>query len=115
MGLDTRNGRLASVLRWVAVNKVSLAQCKKSYGFTISERKICAGIFKFGGKDSCQGDSGGPLWFDRNKGTPELVGIVSSGRGCARPYYPGIYTKVSMFIDWINNIIVSKLDLQNEH
>ena len=58
-GLTGENGRLASVLQWVAVNKVSSEQCKKSYGFIINERKICAGIFKYGGKDSCQGDSGG--------------------------------------------------------
>ncbi|CAG7830224.1 unnamed protein product, partial [Allacma fusca] len=57
---------------------------------------ICAGEIK-GGKDSCQGDSGGPLTDSQNV----LVGIVSWGYGCARSGYPGVYTKVSAYEDWI--------------
>nr|BAP76070.1 serine protease like protein [Aglia japonica] len=53
------------------------------------------------GKDGCQGDSGGPLLVFETNGTYVQAGIVSWGIGCADPRYPGVYTKVSYFIDWI--------------
>ncbi|CAG4982515.1 unnamed protein product [Parnassius apollo] len=53
------------------------------------------------GKDGCQGDSGGPLIVFDSNGRYVQAGIVSWGIGCANPRYPGIYTKVSHFIDWI--------------
>lgn len=53
------------------------------------------------GKDGCQGDSGGPLLVFQPEGKYVQAGIVSWGIGCADPRYPGIYTKVSNYIDWI--------------
>lgn len=46
-------------------------------------------------------DSGGPLISDGNI----LIGVVSTGVGCARPGLPGIYTRVSKYVDWIQNTI----------
>jgi secreted trypsin-like serine protease len=42
------------------------------------------------------GDSGGPLVYKN-----VIVGIVSSGFQCARAGYPGIYIRVSEFLDFI--------------
>jgi len=69
-----------------------------------SDEKImfCAG-YPEGGKDSCQGDSGGPILFKDTKGHYVLQGVVSFGKGCARKDKVGVYTRVSNYIDWIND------------
>lgn len=82
----------------VDVPIVSTLRCNASdsYNGTLDEGMICAGNFIDGLIDSCQGDSGGP--FVCNK---VLYGIVSFGKGCGLPFFPGVYTKVSYFKDWI--------------
>ena len=62
---------------------------------------MCAGE---AGHDSCQGDSGGPLTCGEGQ-DKVLCGIVSWGRGCALRGYPGVYAKVSAYIDWIKGIV----------
>lgn len=69
----------------------------------IDDRVICAG-FKNGGKDACHGDSGGPL-LSKINGHYVVVGVVSTGIGCARPLLPGLYSRVSSYIGWIERYI----------
>jgi secreted trypsin-like serine protease len=68
----------------------------------VTDVMICAAIPE-GGKGSCQGDSGGPLVVMVNN-EPQQVGIVSWGIGCAEPGYPGVFTRVSEFKDWLSTI-----------
>ena len=54
------------------------------------------------GQDSCQGDSGGPLIvMDGDKGLMYLRGIVSFGTNKCGHGYPGVYTDIAYYVDWI--------------
>ena len=77
-------------------------QCKAtSYGASaILDSMVCAGLLA-GGKDSCQGDSGGPLVVKDDSNTVIIYGVVSFGIGCAAPNYPGVYARVTKYLDWI--------------
>ncbi|XP_058056056.1 trypsin-1-like [Anopheles bellator] len=95
------NGSLSNGLQKAVVPIMSNAQCRKSNyrASRITENMLCAGYAE-GGKDACQGDSGGPLNVG-DSNFRELVGIVSWGEGCARPNYPGVYTRVTRYLPWI--------------
>uniref|UniRef100_A0AAR2K822 Zgc:165423 n=1 Tax=Pygocentrus nattereri TaxID=42514 RepID=A0AAR2K822_PYGNA len=105
-------------LQEVQVPIVGNRKCNCLYGVgTITDNMMCAGLLA-GGKDSCQvmssyfsiaaciGDSGGPLVSKQN-GVWVQAGIVSFGIGCALPNYPGVYTRVSQYQDWVNQQITS--------
>ncbi|CAG7642603.1 unnamed protein product [Allacma fusca] len=101
-GYTTPGGRNSQVLNKIAVPIYSLEDCQEKtvYGDKVLAGMICAG-FEQGGRDACTNDSGGPLTVEED-GRTILVGIVSWGHGCARPKAPGVYTRVTQYIDWIN-------------
>lgn len=97
------NDMSSTSLMEVQVPISNLTACKQAYTSfktVIDDKVICAG-YPEGGKDSCRGDSGGPLMWSKRKQF-YLIGIVSYGfKECGHPGYPGVYTKVSSYMDWI--------------
>ncbi|XP_017908262.1 PREDICTED: putative serine protease 47 [Capra hircus] len=82
--------------------------CNMLYGFakgknlSVQEDMLCAADFSTG-KSICQGDSGGPLVCDFI-GSWVLMGLASWGFDCRHPIYPSIFTNVTYFTDWIEEI-----------
>ena len=90
----------ATILQEVEVPMITTEKCQSLYpDSNVTDDMLCA-AFDEGGKDACQGDSGGPYYKCIEKRLVH-VGIVSWGEGCARPGKPGVYTKVSQYLDWI--------------
>ncbi|XP_076366081.1 proclotting enzyme-like isoform X2 [Tachypleus tridentatus] len=100
-GTTAFNGPSSPVLREVQVPVWEHESCQDAYknDVNITNVYMCAG-FAVGGKDACQGDSGGPLMLPHEKKF-HLIGIVSFGKSCAQPGFPGVYTRVTEFLNWI--------------
>ncbi|KAH7946049.1 hypothetical protein HPB49_019675 [Dermacentor silvarum] len=93
---------LAPVLQVATMAVLPNSTCDKAYGGRFHpETMFCAADF-VNGQDSCKGDSGGPA-MQMNAGRVVLAGIVSWGEGCGRKGRPGVYTRVSQYLDWIEN------------
>lgn len=100
-GRRGENGPTSHILRRLQVPRIRSQQCVQDSGVVLTENMFCAGYIE-GRQDSCKGDSGGPL-VTKYKQTVFLLGIVSWGKGCARPGNYGIYTRVSNYLEWIHN------------
>lgn len=106
-GATVKEGKASKILRESEVELIPNEQCEKSYGNKnlITDAMICT---LKAGVDACQGDSGGPLirWEPtRNGGLWEQVGVISWGMDCANIKYPGVYAKISVGYQWIQEAI----------
>ncbi|XP_075553096.1 complement factor D-like [Dermacentor variabilis] len=72
----------------------------------VAPTAFCAGFGEAYRADACEGDSGGPLvgFVD---GRPVLLGVVSWGHACARPFTFGVYTRVDSYLAWIRGHVTS--------
>ncbi|XP_064072110.1 trypsin, alkaline B-like [Vanessa tameamea] len=96
-GHTSFNGQPSEELRHVQIWTVNQNTCRQNYGTmnVITEYVLCAGP-REANNGICSGDSGGPLVHDN-----AVVGVVSLGADCGQPEYPGVFTRVSKYTDWI--------------
>ncbi len=88
------------VLQQVDIPLLSDTDCSSAYGSEVTGNMLCAGELA-GGKDSCYGDSGGPLIVGSSSSNAQQVGIVSWGNGCGLAHFPGVYTRLANYTDWL--------------
>lgn len=85
---------------------ISNEDCSNLIEGELFDTQLCAGV-QGGNRGYCRYDSGGPLTLP--DGT--LVGIISNGiLTCSDSPQPNIFTKVSMYIDWIEEKTGLKFD-----
>ncbi|KAE8294321.1 Duodenase-1 [Larimichthys crocea] len=102
-GLNKTRGTSVNDLRVVDVSIINRRVCKRKWR-RLPDNVICAGGYNTT-KGICQGDSGGPLVCNG-----KAVGIVSFNhiRNCNYPDYPNVYTDISKYLPWIDNILQQK-------
>merc|ERR1712061_580623 len=92
------------VLRQAEVPLVDISTCSQNYrpvrNINIGKTQICAGL---GNKDTCSGDSGGPILSSElgKNNQWSVIGITSFGVKCGDSRFPGVYTRVDQYLDWI--------------
>lgn len=123
-GQTSYDGRTSDQLLQADLRIVQQIKCKRAFShlvrltpdYVCASSQVADGVGQSSSaakiKDSCQGDSGGPLmmlppleglesrklarrWY--------LYGIVSFGYRCASAGFPGVYTRVNRYLDWISN------------
>jgi len=106
-GLLEEGGQKPDELHHVSVDYIANKQCKINYSSRVlSDDMMCASGMNAQGSnaDACQGDSGGPL-VDLSVQPETIVGVVSWGTGCARPQYPGVYSRIAEGASWIKEYV----------
>ncbi|KAJ3644258.1 hypothetical protein Zmor_026924 [Zophobas morio] len=93
------------LFNWNVCDETYKNQRKLKRGI-LNDIQFCAGSMTEE-KDTCKGDSGGPLQInhtgDEIKYMYDIIGITSFGKGCAGS--PGVYVRVSNYIQWIEDIV----------
>ncbi|KAA0200989.1 hypothetical protein HAZT_HAZT001595 [Hyalella azteca] len=98
-------GDTSTVLKEVDLRIISYEECIV-YNRGMAVYKVTNNMFCTlrPGQDACRGDSGGPLTV-QSKGRHIQLGIVSWGLPpCADPLNPGVHTKVTNYLRWIENV-----------
>jgi len=128
-GQTDEDGFSSDKLKGVEIPFVNWGLCRIEFydnefqGFPVPElssKQTCLGWTSYDKHakhiDSCQGDSGGPAAVRDHRGHWTLYGVVSYGMGCARVgkgSFPGVYTRVSAYLDFISEFSDVNVNLHN--
>ena len=102
MAADGSRNAKADRLQQVVLIQPPMSRCeeREEYSAYLAQDMLCLrGLIR--GTDTCAGDSGGPV-SARANGRRELVGIVSTGVGCAYRGVPAVYVNVARHRGWIS-------------
>uniref|UniRef100_A0A3P8YB30 trypsin n=1 Tax=Esox lucius TaxID=8010 RepID=A0A3P8YB30_ESOLU len=101
-GRTKEGGAQSDVLLSVDVTVIDRKKCSDMYKkyWPITNEMLCAGFWDYRSGVCFSGDSGGPLVCGG-----ELRGVVSFGKGCGREEFPGVYTFISQYDEWIKETI----------
>ncbi|KAI2644949.1 Granzyme B(G,H) [Labeo rohita] len=99
-GLLETNGKQSNHLMETNVTIMNSKECESKWGEGDFSASLMMCVYRDGG--SCDGDTGGPLVCG-----DAAVGVTSFGDPeiCNSPERPEVYTKISVYLPWIINII----------
>lgn len=109
----TETTKRSAILKKTTLNEVDLKVCAAIYKkekLFIMSNQLCAQANE---RDTCQGDSGAALmsiFIDKTNPSQlpywYIAGIVSYGMTpCANPEWPGVYTRITDYVNWIEDTI----------
>eukprot|EP00074_Homo_sapiens_P014481 NP_001258662.1 putative macrophage stimulating 1-like protein [Homo sapiens] len=100
---ETKGTGNDTVLNVALLNVISNQECNIKHRGHVRESEMCTeGLLAPVG--ACEGDYGGPLaCFTHNCWV--LKGIRIPNRVCTRSRWPAVFTRVSVFVDWIHKVM----------
>jgi hypothetical protein len=107
-GANKPGGSSVDEMREVNIKTVAASTCKEAYRSaldTVTDTMLCANDLNL--KSACHGDSGGGMFYAKTGSPYKLAGVVSFGKGCANRWFPGVYTDITRFLDWIAQVQIS--------
>jgi len=103
-GCTQFGGSLEETANSLEVPALHGSQCSQSGQPSIGPDRLCAG-YRGGSRGLCKGDSGGPLVCRDDNGVWRQAGIASFTSATSPGDVPGVFTRVSQYLNWINDTI----------
>ncbi|XP_073821082.1 lectizyme [Musca autumnalis] len=98
---DAESSMYVKDLKVAKSDVLTAEECKEALptDAPVSSKQICVKVA------ACYGDGGSPLVVEREGDVAELIGITSWGyMPCGYNNRPTVYTAVSQYVDWINEV-----------
>jgi len=102
-GCTEAGGGVSDAAMEIEIPKVTNTICGNTWGID-TDTRLCAG-YNLEDIGICPGDSGGPLVALDDNGDYVQVGIASFTSANEPGNWPGVFTRVSYYVDWINDEI----------